>query len=147
VRLHRIGVLGLTALLASGCSHSAADSGKAGQPAGASATIGAQPRAGSPAFCAKLAQSKVVRDLPTELTAVAERPAAGAAPLAAAAGALTQIGSAAPNTLQPGFTSAAAALRQLARAGTQSADAVQKVSATLTQLGREVQKPCGFPVG
>lgn len=147
VRPHRIGVVCLAALLATGCSHSAADSGQTGQPGGASATIGAQPRAGSPAFCARLAQSKAVRDLQTELTAAAEHPASGATQLAAASGALTQIGSAAPTTLQPGFTSAAAALRQLARDGARSADAVQKVSVTLTQLGQEVQKPCGFPVG
>jgi hypothetical protein len=138
-------VVCLAALLATGCSHSAAGSGQ--QPGGASATIGAQPRAGSPAFCAKLAQSKAVRDLQTELTAAAEHPATGAAQLAAAAGALTQIGSVAPTGLGPVFTSAAAALRLLAHDGAQSVDAVQRVNAALTQLGQEVQKPCGFPVG
>lgn len=149
MRLHRIDLVCLAALLATGCSHSVADSSKAGHPGEGqySATLGAQPMAGSPAFCAKLAQSKVVRDLQTELTSAAEHPATGAAQLVAAAGALTQIGSVAPTTLRPGFTSAAAALRLLARDGAQSASAVQKVNATLTQLGQEVQKPCGFPVG
>jgi hypothetical protein len=67
--------------------------------------------------------------------------------LGAAAEALTQVGSVAPAGLQPAFTSAVAALRLLARDGAQSASAVQKVSTTLTQLGQEVEKPCGFPVG
>jgi hypothetical protein len=147
VRVHRIGVVCLTALLATGCSHSAADSGKAEQPGGASATIGAQPRAGSPVFCTKLAQSKAVRDLQAELTSAAEHPATGAEQLVAAAGALAQIGSVAPTGLLRVFTSAAVALRLLARDGAQSASAAQKVNATLTQLGQEVQKPCGFPVG
>lgn len=147
MRLHRVGLVCLAALLATGCSHSAADSGKAEQPGGASATIGVQPRAGSPAFCAKLARSKAVRDLQTEITAAAEHPATGAGQLGAAAEALTQVGSVAPAGLQPAFTSAVAALRLLARDGAQSASAVQKVSTTLTQLGQEVEKPCGFPVG
>lgn len=137
----------VAALLAAGCGHSAADSGKAGQPGRVSAAIGAQPKANSPAFCMKLAQSKAVRNLQAELTADAEHPGTGATQLAAAAGALTQISSAAPASLQPGFASAAAALRQLARDGAQSADAVQKVSTALTRLGQEVQEPCGFPVG
>jgi len=148
VRLHRMGVVCLAALLAAGCSHSVAGPSN-GQHSGGSysASISAQPKAGSPAFCMKLAQSKAVRNLQAELTATAEQPATGAAQLAAAAGALTQIVSAAPTTLRPSFTSAAAALRLLTRDGTQSPGAVQKVSATLAQLGQEVQKPCGFPVG
>ncbi len=147
MRLPKISLVCLAALLAAGCSHSAASSGKGEQADGASALISAQPKAGSPAFCTKLAQSSAVRNLQSELTADVEHPATAAAQLVAAAGALTQIGSAAPTTLRPGFMSAAAALRLLARDGVQSSGVVQKVSATLTQLGQEVQTPCGFPVG
>jgi len=95
----------------------------------------------------KLAQSKAVRNLQAELTTAAENPATGATELATAAGALTQIGSAAAAALQPDFMSAAAALRQLERDGASSASAMDKVNAALTRLGQEVQKPCGFPVG
>jgi hypothetical protein len=149
VRLQRMGVVCLAALLAAGCSHSAADPSNGEHSGGSSysASISAQPKAGSPAFCMKLAQSKAVHNLQAELTAAAEQPATGAAQLAAAAGALTQIVSAAPTTLRASLTSAAAALRLLARDRTQSPGAVQKVGATLAQLGQEVQKPCGFPVG
>lgn len=132
----RIGLLCLAALLATGCGHS----GNTGHP-------GPQARAGSPGFCTKLAQSGAVRDLQTELTAAAEHPATGAEQLTTAAGSLTQIGSTAPTALRSAFTSAAAALRLLARDGVQSASAMKNVNVTLTQLGREVQKPCGFPVG
>jgi hypothetical protein len=137
MRLHRAGLICLAVSLAAGCGHSAAHSGQAGYPSAAS---------GSPAFCTKLAQSQPVRDLQAELTAAAEHPSAGAEQLDAVAGALTQIGSTAPAALRPGFSSAAADLRLLASDGLQSA-ALQKVTASLTVLGQEVEKPCGFPVG
>jgi hypothetical protein len=88
-----------------------------------------------------------VRELQAELTAAAEHPATGAEQLDAAARALNQIGSTASVILRPGFSSSAAALRLLASDGPQSAVAVQKVTNTLTLLGQEVEKPCGFPVG
>jgi hypothetical protein len=135
VRLRRIGLFCLAALLATGCGHSS----KTGHP-------GAQPKAGSPIFCTKLAESGAVRDLQTELTSAAERPATGAKQLTTAAGELTQVGSTAPTALRATFTAAAAALRLLARDGAQSASAMRKVNVALTQLGQEVQKPCGFPV-
>jgi hypothetical protein len=134
--------------MAVGCGSSGHSAVDRAAKASATGTLGTEPRAGSPAFCSMLARSSALRALPGALTAIGERsPNDGSvsAVLSAAAD-LSRIASAAPTALRPDFGLAASALTQLADQGLSSTRSLDRVGVSLTQLGQEVQGPCGFPV-
>jgi hypothetical protein len=117
--------------------------------AAVAATLGTNPRPGSPAFCGTLARSSALRGLSAALTAGSENSAHGQADstLRSAAADLRTIELSAPASLRPVFSSVASALTQLAGQNGWSTASLNAVSASLTQLGQEVEGPCGFPVG
>lgn len=117
--------------------------------ASATATVGTEPRPGSPAFCAMLARSSALRALPGALTAIGERsPREGSvSTVRSAAADLSRVAPAVPTALRPDFGQVAAALTQMADRGLSSPRSLDRVGVSLTRLGQEVQGPCGFPVG
>jgi hypothetical protein len=121
--------------------------------AAVAATLGTNPRPGSPAFCGMLARSSALRALPAALTALSEPSSSGkpaSAPtltVRSAAADLSRIGPAVPASLRPDFGSAASALARLASQDQWSTTTLNAVSVSLTRLGQGVEGPCGFPVG
>jgi hypothetical protein len=121
--------------------------------AAVAATLGTNPRPGSPAFCGMLARSSALRALPGALTALSGLSLSGkpaSAPtlkVRSAAADLSRIGPAAPAWLRPDFGSAAGALTRLASQDHWSTTTLNAVSVSLARLGQGVEGPCGFPVG
>jgi hypothetical protein len=110
---------------------------------------GLQPQAGAPAFCSELAASQVVTGLGSALAGLAQNPppADALASIGDAGKALADMQGDVPAQYSQAFSDAADSLEALASAPPGDSAAFTKTASALSNLGQEVQEPCGFPLG